>query len=408
MDFGDNERAGPWRRPAHGRACFDMLPATIAGALTGRPGGPVLELGRLDGLYERVVLVYLDAFGWQLYERHASHPLLAQAREHGSVSRLTSQFPSTTAAHMTTIHTGLPVGSHGVYEWFMLLPALDRIVAPLLFSFAGDDDRDTLLAAGVTADDLFPAGGFHPRLRRDGVEVYAACPAELASTTPNRALLRDAEVIAFGDPASGLAALGEALASAERAYGFVYLPDVDSLMHRLGPAHPEAAQLIDHSLSAIEAAVAGYPAGTLVLLTADHGMDAIDPARTHYVNELWPELAGHLATGADGRPLAPAGSARDLFLHTAPGSRGHVRARLAALLEGVAEVHEVAELIAQGSFGPVVGDTLRERVGDLVVLPYPGEAVYWHDPPRFEQRFLGQHGGLAAAELEIPLVAFVT
>ena len=126
------------------------------------------------------------------------------------------------------------------------------------------------------------------------------------------------------------------------------------------------------------------------------------------MNELWPEIVDHLELGADGRPLAPAGSSRDLFLHTRPGSHDHVRTTLRTLLDGRAEVHSVADLIEQGVFGPAVGERLRERVGDLVVLPYPGEAVYWNEPPRFTQPYRGQHGGLTHAEMEIPLIAFVT
>jgi hypothetical protein len=34
--------------------------------------------------------------------------------------------------------------------------------------------------------------------------------------------------------------------------------------------------------------------------------------------------------------------------------------------------------------------------------------VYWLEPGRFEQRFLGQHGGLSANEMEIPLASWVT
>ena len=51
---------------------------------------------------------------------------------------------------------------------------------------------------------------------------------------------------------------------------------------------------------------------------------------------------------------------------------------------------------------------LRSRLADVVCLPYPGEAVYWLEPGRFEQHFRGQHGGLTAAEMEIPLVALVS
>ena len=224
-----------WCLPAHGTACFDMLPATVVHALTGASVGRPLDLGELAGRYERVVIVYFDAFGWQSYERHAGHPLLERARDQGHVSKLTSQFPSTTAAHMTTIHTGLPVGVHGVYEWFTFLPTADRIIAPLLFSFAGDVLPNTLLAHGLSAADVFPEGDFYPTLRDAGVAAHVALPLEIAASTPGRMLLQHAVVHPFSDIADGVAALGNALAESDRGYGFVYLPNVDTAMHKLGP-----------------------------------------------------------------------------------------------------------------------------------------------------------------------------
>ena len=53
------------------------------------------------------------------------------------VEKLTAQFPSTTAAQITTIHTGQTVGEHGLFEWNYYEPVLDAVIAPLLFSFAG-------------------------------------------------------------------------------------------------------------------------------------------------------------------------------------------------------------------------------------------------------------------------------
>jgi hypothetical protein len=176
-------------------------------------------------------------------------------------------------------------------------------------------------------------------------------------------------------------------------------------MHMNGPDDPGAAALFDRALTAIECAP--FPAGTLVLLTSDHGMAAISPERTTFVNVVWPELAQHLRHGADGKPLAPAGSCRDLFLHAAPGRVDDVVDGLRTRLDGVADVHATADLVAAGAFGPAPTDALLSRLGDVVCLPFAGEAVYWLEPGRFEQHFLGQHGGLSADELEIPLVARV-
>ncbi len=395
------------RVPAYGTRCFDALPATVERLLTGAGGG--LELGApvLERRYDHVVLIYLDAFGWRFAERHGDHPLLRGA---DLVEPLTAQFPSTTLVHTTTIHTGLPVGVHGLYEWFCYDPGLDRLIAPLIFSFAGDGQRNTLLDVGVGPEDVYPDESVYLRLAAAGVASHVAHPAPIADTPPSRRLLRGSTVHPFESAEDGFAAIGAAFAAEERAYGLVYLPEVDALMHIAGPDDPAAAELFDESLSAIEAAVRGgvFPADTLVLLTADHGMAGITPERTRFVNVVWPEIGEHLAHGADGRPLAPAGSCRDLFLHVLPGHVDEVVDRLRGLLVEVAEVHPVEDLVAAGVFGPTITDALRRRLADVVCLPFPGEAVYWFEAGRFEQHFRGQHGGLSEDELDIPLVALVT
>jgi len=343
--------------------------------------------------HDRVAFVYFDAFGWRFAERHADHPLLARA----TVERWESQFPSTTTVHSTTIHTGLPLAEHGLYEWHCFEPRLNRLIIPLWFCFAGEHDRDTLLAAGLTPADVFPWRTLYERLE---VPSHVAMPASFADSTTNERLLAGATVHPFGSPADGLARLTAAMAAEERTYGTIYLPEADSFMHQHGPDAPEVPRLMDATLTAV--AEAAWPEGTLVLLSADHGMAAISPERTTYLNVLWPELAGHLEQGADARPLAPAGSARDVFLHVLPDRLDEVHAELARRLEGRAEVRRTDD----GLF-PELTDVLRARLANLVVLPNPREAVYWLDPPRFEQRFRGQHGGLSDDERPIPLVSWV-
>jgi hypothetical protein len=135
-------------------------------------------------------------------------------------------------------------------------------------------------------------------------------------------------------------------------------------------------------------------------------MSPVDPARTVYVNRVWPELAAHLETGADGKPLAPAGSCRDLFLHVREGHVDEVCRELGGRLDGTAEVVTTEALIVGGIFTDPSAK-LRSRLGNVVVLPRYGEAVFWHEPGRFVQDLHGQHGGLSPQEMEIPLVAWV-
>jgi len=349
--------------------------------------------------HHRVVLIYFDAFGWRFLERHADHPLFARAE----VERWSSCFPSTTTVHTTTIHSGLPVGEHGLYEWNVFEPSLNRLVTPLWMCFAGDERPGTLLDAGMTVHDLYPKETLYRRLRPAASHV--AVPAAIAHSPTSLALLQEATVHPFEEKDEGLARLCAALAAEERAYGTIYFGDADGLMHVVGPDAPEVAALMEATLSSI--AAAPWPEGTLVLLTADHGMEGISPERSTYVNVVWPELGDALVIGADGKPLAPAGSCRDLFLHVLPDRLDEVAARLSGLLADTADVRRVDELLAEGRFGPNVTEALTSRLANLVVLPAPGEATYWLEPGRFEQRFHGQHGGLTPNEMEIPLVRWV-
>jgi hypothetical protein len=45
------------------------------------------------------------------------------------------------------------------------------------------------------------------------------------------------------------------------------------------------------------------------------------------------------------------------------------------------------------------------RVGNLVILPYAHETVWWYQKGRFEQNFYGSHGGLSREEMETLLLA---
>jgi len=100
----------------------------------------------------------------------------------------------------------------------------------------------------------------------------------------------------------------------------------------------------------------------------------------------------------------PAGSARDMFLHIKDDLLDEAQHFLSTRLEGKANVVKVQDLIEDGHFGPTISPEFRARVGNLVILPYRGEAVWWFVKDKFEQKFYGHHGGLTPQEMEIPLL----
>ncbi len=261
----------------------------------------------LDGVPARaphVVLVLLDAFGWRFFTRHGDHPLL---RRFDAVVPLTTQFPSTTTAHVTTLHTGVAVGEHGLYEWNVYEPSVDALITPMLFCYAGDAARDTLRRAGVEPSLLWPsAPTFYERLARTGVASHVFGPASFTPSTVDGVLARGADIHPVADLPSGLAALGATLHAADRpAYAYFYWNEVDAIGHQYGPSSPQFAAAAQRCLDALDAGLRALPEGTIVLLAADHGQVDVDPATTVYVNEAWPEIVDLLARDGRGARWPP-------------------------------------------------------------------------------------------------------
>jgi hypothetical protein len=400
-------------RPLYDSYGFARIPGTLLQLFGEREADalPGDVLPELDGAPLRVVAVLIDALGWAFVEGFAAHaPLLDRLRSDGVVSKLTTQFPSTTTAHVTTLHTAQPVGEHGSYEWFVYEPSLDRIVCPLTAGYAGEPPGG-LVGAGAALGAIYPrAEGFSARLARLGARCNLVQPAETVETPFTRAMAGPGAVHGVESARAGASLAAELARASAPSLTVLYVDDFDTIAHELGPDHPRSEAVALELLDALEHelvdALAGTP-GALVLLFADHGQLPTDPQRCVYVNERCPQLLPLLRQGADGRPLAPAGSARDLFLHVREGALDDALGLLEELFGDDAWVVPTAQLAADGIFGPRISSRFSERVGDIVVLPRAGTEAWWRERGRFEQHMRGHHGGLEPAEAETWLGALV-
>ncbi|MEP6895227.1 MAG: alkaline phosphatase family protein, partial [Chloroflexota bacterium] len=146
----------------------------------------------------------------------------------------------------------------------------------------------------------------------------------------------------------------------------------------------------------------------LFLMTADHGASEVDPQTTVYLNtdSALKGFERFLKTNRQGRLLVPAGSARDMFLYIKDDMLDEALSVLAKRLAGRADVVKTEALIDAGYFGDEVSSRFRERVGNLIVLPYRHESVWWYEKDKFEMKFYGHHGGLTPQEMETILYSY--
>ncbi len=365
-----------------------------------------------SGKYDAVILFLVDGFGWRFFERFQDMRFLQRMAKYGQVEKLISQFPSTTAAHLTTIHTGWNVGQSGVYEWNYYEPQLDAMISPLPFSHAGSYYRNDLASTGIHPPLLYPRGVFYPELKKRGVNPYVFGLREYTPSTYTNVVMAGAEQRPFRTLSEALVNLGLLLEKeTQPVYVHLYFDKIDSLAHEYGPSAPQTEAEIETFLLMMEyyfERILRMKKRVLFLMTADHGQCEVDPQTTVYLNRD-PSFSGvehFLETNRRGQLLVPAGSARDMFLYIKNGMLDEAQSFLAPRLEGKADVVKTEFLIENGYFGAEVSPRLRERVGSLVILPYRYESVWWYEKGKFEQRFYGHHGGLTPQEMETVLYSY--
>ncbi len=400
-------------RPNYGKGSFADIPEFVQHLLVGgnasiQPTG----WGNSAHRFKRVVTLFVDAFGWRFFERFQDHPLLRRFANAGSVTKLTSQFPSTTSAHVTTLYTGQPVGQHGVYEWFYYEPKLDAVIAPLLFSYAGDNDRETLAKEGVDGAAILPGGQMSRKLAKGGVRTYLLQPREFFNSTYTKRIGATARMIPYMTMPEGLATLTQTLHNvAEPMWIVGYFGLFDAICHLYGPNSPQSDAELEATLTLIEQWLVRDLLGkfddTLFMIIADHGQVETSPKRILYLDQSpgFAQLRPLLRTNQRGEFVAPAGSCRDFFIHAHDVHIEEAHALLTRIIGERGEVRRVDHMIEEGYFGPgAVSDAFRSRVGNLVVLSYANESVYWLGDGRFKQKYFGHHGGLTPQEMEIPLL----
>jgi len=352
----------------------DVLPNCLS-AMTGRRG----SLGLAPVTHAVVLLA--DGLGMAALEGYAGHARTLSSRV-GADAPISSVFPTTTAAALASLTTGMPPGQHGLVGYSVLDAANDRVVNQL----TGWDD-EAMTADWQRQPTLFESA------RAAGLLPIAIGPARYAESGFTRAVLRGADYRAGASIADRLARAHEALAGPP-ALIYVYVPELDTASHAHGLASPNWL----NALEELDAVVARFaprlgPAHGL-LVTADHGViDVPHDAQIVVPPEL---LRGvrHVA-----------GEPRCLQLHLEAGERADEHAERWRLAEGSrAWVATRAEAIDAGWFGEVAPEVLP-RIGDVLVAARK-RVAYYADPDDRGRRMIGQHGSLSPDELNIPLLRF--
>ncbi|WP_045264801.1 alkaline phosphatase family protein [Microbacterium oxydans] len=330
---------------------------------------------------ESVVLVVIDGLGAISLRGHAGH---ARALTSGMAKKdvAHSVFPSTTAAALTSIVTGVWPGEHGLVGYRVLDPSRDVLVNQL--SGWETDGIDPL--TWQAAPTIFERAGSR------GHRSFAVGFAGYAHSGFTKATLRGAEFVPATTAASRIEAAYELARAHPGSLVYCYLPEVDKAGHKYGIASGEWVAALEDVDAALSARV---PTGVGVVVTSDHGMVDVAPNRQMVLEEE--HVAGIRHIG---------GEPRMLHVYLEPETDlAAMTARWRADLERVADVLTREEAVRHGLFGPTVTDAAASRMGDMLAIARGAWAVY--DGTAADQRsrgMVGQHGAMTPEERQVPLI----
>jgi Type I phosphodiesterase / nucleotide pyrophosphatase len=330
----------------------------------------------------RACLLIVDGLGWELLRAHqAAAPFLSELSFNGRA--LTAGFPATTVTSLSSLGTGLPPGRHGMLGYQVAVPGQDRLLNGLRW----DEQIDPLIWQ--------PAPTIYQRAAAAGIAAFRVAARGLEKTGFSLASMRGASYRPADSMGALVAQASWALADSDRALVTVYHPDLDGTGHVFGSQSEAWSYQLAHVDKMAEQLASSLPAGTMLYVTADHGM--VDAAPDDKIDvDLVPGLR-------DGVALL-GGEPRARHVYSVPGAAPDVLASWQGVLGGRAWVASRDEAIEAGWFGPVE-PRFVPRIGDVVAAPAGPWALVATKAEPLESSLVGMHGSLTPGDQFVPLLS---
>jgi hypothetical protein len=317
-----------------------------------------------------VVLLLLDGLGWNAIDPELT-PVLS-----GLVGgSITTVAPSTTAAALTSLTTGLPPSRHGIVGFRM------RVNGGVLNTLAWK-------STARRPPDVFDVQRHAAFLGR---EVPVVTKSEFRRTQFTEAQLRGTRFVGWGAVSTLVEHCHRLVAEGERLV-YAYYPGVDTVAHEFGLADRYYRAELRAADALVGAILDVLPESAALLVTSDHGQVDVPSDGWLSVDDLEPMIE------------AQAGDARFRYLHAKPGAAADLADAAKAAFGRQAWVLTREELFASGWLGPRPEGPIGNRVGDVVLAAR--DLVAFVDPALpGESGLRSMHGSVTTAEMQVPLVA---
>lgn len=340
------------------------------------------------------LLLLVDGLGLEQLEQYSAHaPFLRRVlrQQAAAQTEMSTVYPSTTAAALSSLGTGLAPGEHGLVGYDVYDPDRQTVVNQL----GGWDERtdpQTWQPAPTVFEQLNQqrATGVHH------IEPITVSLVAFESSALTRASLQGARFVGQNNLAKRFT---QAAFEAQQpgALIYLYVNELDKAGHQYGPGSIQWLEVLEEIDSLSRRMVRKLPEGTLAAVTGDHGM--IEVKAEHRIDFAQQEelIADVAHTAGEPRMV-------QLFFDETASDADRIKTQEAWQRHygDQAWIATRGQAINAGWFGHV-SQRVQNRIGDLIVTGFEPIALY--DGRRAAPHsfaMVGHHGAPTPAEVRVP------
>ncbi len=373
----------------HGNSLVNLMSSILHG-FGGRSKYKVTDpaLVKEIKLAKNVVLLLIDGMGADIVtklKKENKNSFLAK----NYCRNLTSVFPSTTTAAITTSFTGQAPAEHGLVAWYMYLKEFKDIIA--ILPFHNKEHKP----ANRKVKFEYPLSIFN----KIKTETHVIINKSFYLIPYNEHLCKKSVQWGIRNFGGLLTKIETAVKySDNRKYIYAYWGEYDSFCHHHGKESPKSwkhLRELDAKLGILAKKLKGTD--TLLLITADHGHISTSEKRTIILDKH--------AHFMECQEIPTGGEPRALFCYVLPHKKQQFEQYVKHHLQKYCVLHTTKELVDKGYFGLFKPHPqLLSRIGDYVLILKENYAFKEHPPEKKKELHIGNHGGVSKEEMTVPLV----
>jgi len=348
--------------------------------------------GPLEGLLndvKKIVIFLIDGMGYEKFIE------MNKELNFENVVKVSSVFPTTTAAALTSWFTAKTPKEHGLLGYILYLREIGSIANMIEFSYPGVEGG---IFSSMMKKRIHKLENVFDLLKNEGLYGGVLTHSTIANSGLSYFIHRNGHIMSYYYMGDLLATLKRRLSEDWQGILYIYWGYLDGLGHKKGPDSDAYEIELRRLLTELKRFLTeSLNNETLFVITSDHGMVQVPSSNNNFLKP----------TDTFNRLLSspPGGEMRMMYFYLSRRNNVELlKHYFDSNYPDSADFLTPREALDLELFGPGrMHPELYNRVGDVIMVARENNAfTYMYSGG--EERLLGMHGGLTKEELYVPAV----